>query len=108
VSSDNRPRARQLLHPLITEKQWREAVVRFAEWHGWKVYWTWSSVHSPKGFPDLVLVRGERLIFAELKTEQGVLRGPQEQWCQALMAVPCTEYFIWRPSDEDLVWALLR
>lgn len=36
---------------------------------GWRGYHTHRSQHSPAGFPDLVLVRRGRLVFAELKRQ---------------------------------------
>lgn len=100
--------SRAELHPLISERQWREAIVNFAEWNGWKVYWTWNSQHSPAGFPDLVLVRGDRCIFAELKAERGQVAAKQREWADVLSCCSSVEYYLWRPSDEDLVWELLK
>src|SRR5438309_854864 len=65
-------------------------VVPLAHLFGWRVYRTWLSIHSPKGFPDLVLAKsskrtGEtRLIFAELKTEKGQASKDQERWLDLL------------------------
>lgn len=75
------------------------------------VYHTHDSRKSRVGFPDLTLVRGSRLIFAELKgdTEYG-RRGPtlgQRQWLAALEAVPNVEVHLWRPQDFDRVVELL-
>jgi len=100
--------AREAIFPQITEKRWREAIVRFALFHRWDVYWTWRSDNSPSGFPDLVLVRGDRCLFVELKSEQGKLTKNQQHWAEVLSRCGSVEYFKWRPSDEDLVWELLK
>jgi hypothetical protein len=50
------------------------------------------------GFPDLVLVRREVLLMAELKTQTGRLRPEQRRWHEALTAAGVTVY-VWRPLD---------
>jgi len=53
------------------------------------------------GFPDLILVRGERLIAAELKREVG--KPPtdaQLDWLRAFASAKC-EIAVWRPRDWD-------
>jgi hypothetical protein len=93
----------------LLESPFREQVRVWAERRGWLVYFTWSSRHSPAGFPDLVLVRPPRLIFAELKTQRAPPpRGLQEQWLAALRGVPAIEVYLWRPLDEDAILAALR
>ena len=94
-----------------TEKQFQAAVVEYAELNGWLVYHTYDSRRSNPGFPDLVLVRDGWLVFAELKTEKGVVSRKQREWLEALAAVswrlstrPGYEPAlilarIWRPSD---------
>lgn len=88
---------------------------------GWRGYHTHRSQHSPAGFPDLTLVRGGRLIFAELKTERGKTTDEQDAWLEDLGAVELETYdtdpleaavrvFLWRPSDllEGRIEAVLR
>lgn len=59
------------------------------------------------GFPDLVLVRGDRLVFAELKSETGQLTAEQEAWRDALRATH-GECYLWRPSDWPQIEEVLR
>lgn len=84
-------------------------------------YRGWRSYHAPdnrpgrngrvqtvtRGWPDLALVRDDRLLFAELKAEKGRLRPGQQEWLDALAQVPGVEVFIWRPSDWPAVEAAL-
>lgn len=52
------------------------------------------------GFPDIVLVRGARLLFAELKSDKGELRPEQKRWLGALSQVTRPpEVHLWRESD---------
>jgi hypothetical protein len=53
------------------------------------------------GWPDLVLVRPPRLIFAELKSESGQVRANQTEWLDVLRLLPAAETYLWRPSDWD-------
>ena len=100
--------------PKITEKVWRAQVVSLAKQLGWEVYFTWTSIHSPAGFPDLILVRENAdgtvsMIFAELKSETGKLTDSQLGWLGLLGRVPSICVYVWRPSDwEDIVVALRR
>lgn len=50
-----------------------------------------------KGWPDLVLVKGGRIIFAELKITGNVLSDEQRNVRTVLHQVG--EYYVWRPSD---------
>ena len=83
-------------------------IVEMATLFGWRHYHTWSSVHSPAGFPDLVLVRPPRLIFAELKSQVGRVTPAQKAWLDDLYATPSTEVYLWRPSDLDDIERVLR
>jgi hypothetical protein len=91
----------------MTEKQLMAAVVEMAEMLGWLVYHTHDSRRSESGFPDLVCVRRERVVFIELKTEKGQLSEEQEQWLSALGLAGAAVHF-WRPSDWPEIEAALR
>ena len=101
----------------ITEKELRTSIVRAARQFGWRVYFTWTSMHSPAGFPDLCMVRGNRLIFAELKTETGKVSPDQQAWLDDLDALyACdrvgdpmqrVEVYLWRPADIDEAYRIL-
>ena len=51
------------------------------------------------GFPDLVLVKDRRIIFAELKSRDGKPSRDQAKWLQALAATGRVEVYLWRPAD---------
>ena len=80
------------------ERDFQHSVVELAELYGWMIYHTYDSRRSNPGFPDLVMVRDNRVIFAELKTMKGKVTKHQERWLEAL-AKTQVEVKLWRPSD---------
>ncbi len=93
----------------VTEKQLQAQVVQLARLTGWRCYHTFDSRRSAPGFPDLVLARPPRLIFAELKSEKGRLRPAQVEWLEALAEVErAPEVFLWRPADFGDIQSTLR
>lgn len=97
----------------MTETEFRDQqIIPLAKLHGWKYYFTWKSYHSPKGFPDMVLVRGTRLIFAELKKNKGKVTPEQCGWLDALSQIQSVfhsiEVYVWRPSDWDDIVKILE
>jgi hypothetical protein len=56
-----------------------------------------DSRRSPHGFPDLV-VTGRRVLFRELKKQDGRLTGAQAAWLADLTAAGA-DAAVWRPSD---------
>ena len=99
-----RVRMLQLVQP---ESVLQTQVLALARLYGWRWYHTHDSRHSPPGFPDLVLVRGARVIFAELKTQRGRLTLDQRAWLEDLRAT-CAEVYVWRPADLPVIAAILR
>lgn len=104
----------------ITEKQLEAQVKDLAKLFGWKYYHTWRSIHSPAGFPDGVMVRPPRLIFAEFKSERGKVSLKQQEWleilkqCQKLILLSHTqtlmmpEVYLWRPHMIEEIAGILR
>lgn len=105
----------------MTEAELQGGVIDLAQAFRWRVAhfrpaqtergWRTAVAADGEGYPDLTLVREERLIFAELKGERGRLRPAQTEWLNALALVagraerlnagraePLVEVFIWRPS----------
>ena len=94
-------------------------VLRTARMCGWLAYHTRFSIKSSAGFPDLVLVKGTRLIVAELKrqglwpTEGRLSKGAvprwidgQREWLLALSAT-AAEVYLWWPSDSQDIATIL-
>ena len=92
----------------ITEREFTQQVRDLAQLLGWTVYHTWVAIRSPKGFPDLVLVREQRLLFAELKSEKGTPTDAQEEWLESLRRVPGVEVYLFRPSDWPTIVRILQ
>lgn len=117
-----RPRVRRGYVRAQSEAAFQQALTNMATAFGWRWYHTHRSDRSPPGFPDLVLVRGPRLIFAELKAEKGVVSGAQQEWLDALAMVAAEiacaidqpglkvglEVHVWRPDDWAELEAALR
>ena len=87
-----------LAAPRMRESAFRDAVKRYAEDNGWLAYFTWRSDHSPKGFPDLIFLRGRRIVVAELKIPPRTTTPEQEHWLAAFRLIGA-EVFVWRPDD---------
>jgi hypothetical protein len=92
----------------VSERAFQQQVVELARLLGWTAYHPWVSLHSAAGFPDLVLVRPPRLVFAELKSERGRVTAAQQRWLDLLGQVPGVEARLWRPGDWDEIVATLR
>lgn len=100
---------------------------------GWLGYHTHRSDRSPAGFPDLVLVRRGRLIFAELKRQDRKAKPTpaQDAWLDELELVtrhvehdaawsevawpdgdngPAVGVYLWRPEDllDGSIESILR
>jgi hypothetical protein len=88
----------------VTEKAFMHSVIDLARLSRWLVYHTHDSRHSTAaGYPDLCLVRGPDLLYAELKSQHGRVTPAQAQWLAALSAVQHIEATVWRPSDWDMI-----
>ena len=83
------------------------AVIELAGYLGWRHYHTHDSRRSSAGFPDLVLVRGDRLMFVELKSERGKVSKEQDEWLDALRATGI-EAKVYRPSEWAAIERRLR
>lgn len=90
-----------------TEKQFQDAVRKLATTGGWLYYHTMDSRHSAPGFPDLVCVRGDTLLLAELKLLGKQPTLAQQVWLDALAQVTQVHAALWRPSDWDAIVAHL-
>jgi hypothetical protein len=90
----------------ITEKQFQRQVEQLAKLLGWVYYHTWRSIHSPAGFPDLVLVKPPKIIFLELKTGKNKLSPAQAEWLELLTQCGLTALCVY-PDDFDKIVNML-
>lgn len=69
--------------------------------------WRTAVQGSGAGFPDVLAVRGHRLVVAELKSATGKLTEDQNTWLLSFAAAGA-ETFVWRPADypDGIVGAL--
>lgn len=104
------------------EADFQKVLVQFARIMGWDVHWhpdekqnaksgRWDLM-PPPGFPDLVMVRDERILFVELKGQRGKLSHDQEYWQEALVKLHwpsqgVVTYFCWKPENWDLIVSVL-
>lgn len=106
--------AAEVVFGLTSEADLLAYVRRTARLCGWLAYHTYASVKSDPGFPDVVLVKPPRVLFAELKTQRGRVstgrpgRGGrwltgQDEWLEALRACPGVETHLWRPEDAQAI-----
>jgi hypothetical protein len=93
--------------PRLTEARFQRQVTDLAELLHWRWYHTRRSENSPAGFPDLVLIRRPRVIFAELKSDRNSLTDDQRAWIDELRACG-QEAYVWRPKHFEQITKLLR
>lgn len=79
---------------------------------GWRVahHKTGGRKHAPdadtKGFPDFVMIRGERVLWVECKGDKGTLSDEQREWFDALMRAG-QDVYVWAPRDVEEALAVL-
>jgi len=87
----------------MSEDELLEAVLTLAKLLRWRRYHVRNSragiIQGDIGFPDLVLVRAPRVIFAELKDGKGRLGPTQAAWLADLLECPAVGVYLWRPKD---------
>lgn len=91
----------------MKEKDFQEWLRQLAGLTGWLYYHPHRSQHSAAGFPDTVLVKGNSLIFAELKVGRNKPTRAQHEWLSALTGV-CGEVYVWYPEDRAWIERRLR
>jgi hypothetical protein len=81
----------------ISEKEFMRQVAQLAKLRNWRVYHVHDSRRSAYGWPDLTLCRPPRIIFAELKRDDGVCTEAQLAWLEDLGKCFSVEVKLWRP-----------
>ncbi len=103
--------------PLQSEAEFQKEVISLAKMLKWRVAhfraslnqrgeWQTAVAADGAGFTDLVIVR-ERVIFAELKAENGKLSLKQEEWIAWLKGAK-QEVYVWRPSNWQGIESILK
>jgi hypothetical protein len=100
--------ARRQLNRTMSEKQFQQLVVDYAETRGWHWHHETDSRLSRAGLPDLLLCRPPRVVFAELKAQDGRLSPPQQRWISLLSRCPGVAVHVWRPDDWPTIEEVLR
>lgn len=91
----------------MTEREWQAKVVTYCQWLHLRYYHTFDSRRSVAGFPDLVIVGPDVVLYAELKSDKGRLTNAQMDWIASLQHADQLAY-VWRPRDWDAVQVALR
>jgi len=105
------------MHGHETEADFLRVVLEAAKLFGWRVAhfrpartskgWRTAVSADGQGFPDLVLVREPRVIFAELKSDKGKVADEQQEWIGLLEGCKGVETYIWRPGIWEDILAIL-
>lgn len=101
ISNDRTPR----------ELHFTQEVIDTAQHYGWHLFHLRdresAAIVRGRGFPDLVMYRGDQLIIAELKRdESSQLSADQVGWLDAFR--PHVPAYEWRPRDWDEIENVLR
>ena len=94
--------------PKLSETEFQAQVVRAARMFRWMISHMTLPQRSEPGVPDLLMVRPPRVIFAELKRQNGRVTIPQHMWFHDLDECPGVEVYIWKPSDWDEIVEVMR
>jgi len=104
------------LYEQISEDTFTKQVVDLARWLGWRIMHqrpartnnSWrTAIMGHAGFPDIIALRGNRRLMAELKSAKGKVTVEQNDWLQAAREAGF-ETFIWKPKDIDEIERILR
>jgi len=98
-------------------------VIKLLQLNGWRVLhirparrkstedgerWETPVQCDGKGFCDILALRDDRELIAELKSEKGKKTPEQEEWIQAFLRAG-REVYLWRPRDwEEIVEVVSR
>lgn len=92
--------SRRTLEPSYDEleRELQSKVLSLAKLHGWIAYHTFDSRRSAPGFPDLILLRGERCLALELKRTHEHPTEEQLSWLRAFARVRFVDAAVVRPA----------
>lgn len=102
-----------------SEAGFQQAVIEYAQLRGWKVLhirkarrkkdgaWVTPVAADGKGWVDLFMVRGDRLVAAELKFGKNTLTQEQADWLNVLHETGKVEAYNWYPEDWPTIEEVL-
>lgn len=93
---------RRAIWRAVPEAKFQAQVKQLMEVTRWRTYHTWLSLNSEPGFPDIVAVRNNRILFAELKRYGEELTPAQQYWKLALEHAGA-EFYAWDISQWDAI-----
>lgn len=117
---------REFVDRTLSESAFQSQVIALARACGWLVMHSrparvqrrdgsfryMTPIQGDAGFPDLVLARRGRVIFAELKRRSGQLKTGQKDWLEAIAPSdhpsPSHAVYVWRPGDWGEIVETLR
>ena len=108
VPSDAMNNAREVMDKAMSEAEWQEQIVSYARMNDWLVHHNADSRRSDPGLPDLILVRGDTVMFLECKKMTGKMRQEQTLWMGRLKTATQVKSAVVRPSDWDTLEEQLR
>jgi hypothetical protein len=100
----------------MKESDLQNTVIEYAQLRGWKVahfrsvrvqrkdgtvYYQTPVQADGEGYPDMCMARGNRLVFAELKSDNGIISPAQDAWLKALAETEKCEVYTWKPCDFE-------
>jgi hypothetical protein len=101
----------------ITEEEFTSQVLEYAKLRGWRTAhfrpartakgWRTAVSGDGKGFPDLIMLRSERLLVAELKVGRNKGTHEQHAWIKAFSLITPDAYF-WYPEHWDSIEYILK
>jgi len=77
--------------------------------------WLWHHVRrsdlaqqqGDSGWPDVVAIRGPRIVVAEIKVAKGRVEVAQQAWLDGWLAAGA-EVYVWRAADLDVIREVLQ
>lgn len=106
----------------LSEKDFQADFIDIAHAYRWKVAhfrsvqtvnkagdtrWATPVAADGEGFPDLIMLRGDRQLAVELKRENGKTTPKQDDWLAAFKAAGVATY-VWKPSDFAEIHTVLK
>jgi hypothetical protein len=90
----------------LSEEDFQQQITDYCDLLGLKWHHETDSRRTRAGWLDLVIA-GNRVIFAELKSDKGKITTEQQQWIDRL-AMAGAEVYVWRPADWPDVQRILN